>query len=586
MQLLVKNLIFHKQQLAMRKHQGNDMKIHRIYQKPLGIILFSFAVTGCGGDNDIASSTPPVVEDTCPAIMDENLFADAATLEKLLAVGPEFGQLRSTGSQAHAQLVDWIEVETKKIPGMRVKSDDFEIDRWQPTMQTKNGKGRSLSLSANLSVNGLDIAVVGAVPYSLGTSNAGNSGQLIYLPSNQPITAEHKGKIIVREIPTALDPVHADTVAPPYASLLQFSKYVSPSVSDLKDQRYDRPFMAASFMANDLISAGKVGAAGLILGFDVPKDQVKDYFEPHSGLHFRLPAVFLGSDEFVEIKELATKSNVARIVVKAERDKAMTRNVTATLPGMSDEKVVFVANTDGNTWVQENGVAGMVALAQYFSKIPLKCRPKTFEFAFNTAHLHMSKEGTVRYIKKLNEEYIAKKVNFVFAVEHLGTREILAKPRQDGGYGRTLEFSGRSEPQAWFVPEDHPLMQKIAIDAAKRRQLPSVFIGTGQDKPVPDRLPKQCSFGGLGNISHSYLIPTMATISGPWSMWAPSFAQDAIDFNLMRNQLLAIGDSVLALQNYSQTEIDGPYTNWQVARDQGKLVCEQQVITGIQDAPL
>ena len=241
---------------------------------------------------------------------------------------------------------------------------------------------------------------------------------------------------------------------------------------------------------------------------------------------------------------------------------------------------------DIHTWVQENGVAGMVALAQYFSKMPLKCRPKTFEFAFNTAHLHMSKEGTNRYMKNLNKEYEAKKVNFVFAVEHLGTREILAKPRQDGKFGRTLEFSGTAEPQGWFVPEDHPLMQKIATDAAKRRQLPSVFVGTGQDAPVANRLPKQCSFGGLGNISHSYMMPTMATISASWSLWAPSFGKDAIDFNLMRNQLLAIGDSVLELQNHSQAEIEGPYADWKVARDQGKLVCKPASITGVEDAPL
>ena len=572
----------------MSKHQGKDMKIHQVYKHSLGLILLSFAVTGCGSDNDSVSSTPPVVEESCSAIMDEKLFADAATLEKMLAVGPEFGQFRSTGSQAHQQLVDWIEVETKKIPGMRVLSDPYEIDRWQPTEQAENGKGRSLSRSGSLSVNGLDIPIAGAVPYALGTSDTGNSGQLIYLPTNQPITAEHKGKIIIREIPTANDPDPkiANRVAPPYAFLLQFSKYVSPILNSMKDQRYDRPFMAEAFMKNDLIAAGKVGAAGLILGFDVPREQIKDYFDPHSGIHFRLPAVFLGSDEFAEIKALAEKSTVARIVVKAERDKAITRNLIATLPGMSDEKVVFVTNTDGNTWVQENGVAGMVALAQYFSKLPMKCRPKTFEFAFNTAHLHMSKEGTNRYMKNLNKEYEAKKVNFVFAVEHLGTREILAKPRQDGKPGRTLELSGRAEPQGWFVPEDHPLMQEIAIDAAKRRQLPSVFVGTGQDAPVPNRLPKQCSFGGLGNISHSYMMPTMATISASWSLWAPSFGKDAIDFNLMRNQLLAIGDSVLELQNHSQAEIEGPYADWKVARDQGKLVCEPASITGVEDAPL
>ena len=90
----------------MSKHQGKDMKTHRVYKHSLGLILLSFAVTGCGSDNDSVSSTPPVVEETCPAIMDEKLFADAATLEKLVQVGPDFGQLRTTGSEAHNQLIN------------------------------------------------------------------------------------------------------------------------------------------------------------------------------------------------------------------------------------------------------------------------------------------------------------------------------------------------------------------------------------------------------------------------------------------------------------------------------------------------
>ncbi|ENU29300.1 hypothetical protein F991_02862 [Acinetobacter sp. CIP-A165] len=561
------------------------MKIKQIYQQSIGLVLLGCSVTGCGSDRNTVVIDPPVIGESCPSIIDEKQFTDAKTLEKMVQVGPDLAQLRSTGSQAHQQLINWIELEAKKIPGMQLKSDQYEIQRWQPMIVAENGKGRSLLRSGQLSVNGKEIAIAGAVPYSLGTTLAGNSGDLVFLESNQPITAEHKGKIIVRAIPTSQDPVYANMVAPPYAFLFQFAKYLSSSLNELKTQRYDKPFLAGELMNQDLIAAGKVGAAGLILGFDVPRDQVKDYFDPHNGLHYRLPAVFLGVDEFAEVKALASSNTQAKIVVQAERDTATTRNLIATLPGLSDEKIVFVANTDGNTWVQENGVSGMIAMAQYFAKLPLKCRPKTYEFAFNTGHLHMSKEGTFRYMEQLDQEYKQGKVSFVFAVEHLGTREIVAKPRTDGSVGRTLEFSGKPEPQAWFVPEDHVLMQKVATEAAQRRNLPAVMVSTGQDMPNPQRLPKQCSFGGIGNASHQNLIPTMATISGPWSLWAPSFGKDAIDFNLMRDQLLAIGDSVLALQKYSKTEIDGPYTAWRTASEQGKLVCSHNTNSGIEDAP-
>ncbi|ERS00595.1 hypothetical protein Q674_14575 [Acinetobacter sp. COS3] len=561
------------------------MKIKQIYRQSLSLIVLALSVTGCGNDSNKVAVSPPEVGGSCQSIMDETQFADAKALEKLVQVGPDLAQLRTTGSFAHQQLINWIELEAKKIPDMQLKSDQYEIERWQPMVDAENGKGRSLSRSGQLSVNGKEIAIAGAVPYSLSTTLNGRTGSLVFLASNQPITAEYKDKIIVRSIPTPQDPIYANMVAPPYAFLFQFAKYLSPLLSDLKTLRYDKPFLAGELINQDLIAAGKVGAAGVILGFDVPKDQIKDYFDPHNGLHYRLPAVFLGVDEFAEVKALAMGNAQAKIVVQAERDTATTRNLIATLPGLSNEKIVFVANTDGNTWVQENGVGGMIALAQYFAKLPLKCRPKTYEFAFNTAHLHMSKEGTFRYMKQLDQEYKDGKVSFVFAVEHLGTREIVAKQRTDGGVGRTLEFTGRAEPQAWFVPEDHLLMQKVAIQAAERRKLPSVMISTGQDIPNPQRSPKQCSFGGIGNASHQNLIPTMATISGPWSLWAPSFGKEAVDFNLMRDQLLAIGDAVLALQNHTKIEIDGPYTAWRAAREQGKLVCSHSINMDIEDAP-
>ena len=42
----------------------------------------------------------------------------------------------------------------------------------------------------------------------------------------------------------------------------------------------------------------------------------------------------------------------------------------------------MVANTDGTSWVPENGVIGMLAFARYYAKLPLRCRPRTLELVF------------------------------------------------------------------------------------------------------------------------------------------------------------------------------------------------------------
>ena len=61
----------------------------------------------------------------------------------------------------------------------------------------------------------------------------------------------------------------------------------------------------------------------------------------------------------------------------------------------------------------------------------------------------------------------------------------------------------------------------------------------------------------------------MAVISGAWSLWAPSFGARAIDFARMRRQLLAVGDTVLALDDASRKLIAGQYLSDRERRANG-----------------
>ena len=44
-----------------------------------------------------------------------------------------------------------------------------------------------------------------------------------------------------------------------------------------------------------------------------------------------------------------------------------------------------------------------------------------------------------------------------------------------------------------------------------------------------------------------HLVPTTSIITGPWSLWAPAFGGDAIDVRRLRQQTLAAGNVVAAL---------------------------------------
>lgn len=351
--------------------------------------------TGSTGSTGWFGSAGPAAG--CPESIDPASFATADDLRELNAKIAGFG-LRSTASAEHESMIDWVEDSMRALPGVEIASDEYQIKRWQPSPLATDGPGRDLVAAGKLAVLQPDAApevlrTAGAVPYSLPTGDEGRAAPLVYLPPGTPITPENaKGRIVIRDV---------QSPAVPYATFAAFSHYMTPDFPLAGN--YERPFTAA--LENDPLAAGLAGATGLILAWNVPAEQIQGYFDPHTGTHFTVPAVWAGVDEAVRLKQLAESGTQAKISVLADVDTAPTRNLIATLPGQSPEKIVINTHTDGATWVQENGSAAVLALAQYLSRLPLECRPRTYEFVFASAHLHMSQEGTDRYATELDKEY-------------------------------------------------------------------------------------------------------------------------------------------------------------------------------------
>ena len=136
---------------------------------------------------------------------------------------------------------------------------------------------------------------------------------------------------------------------------------------------------------------------------------------------------------------------------------------------------MLAANTDGNSWVQENGVIGMLAFARYYAKLPKRCHPRTLELVFSSAHDGYRDDG-------LNPEHYPldkKRIAFAFTIEHLGTREIL--PTGEGA-ARHLKFTGRADP-ALFGAGDSEVLRQTAVAATKRRNLPRTAVLKGLAVP-------------------------------------------------------------------------------------------------------
>jgi hypothetical protein len=181
--------------------------------------------------------------------------------------------------------------------------------------------------------------------------------------------------------------------------------------------------------------------------------------------------------------------------------------------------------------------------------------------------LHISREGSHRYSAQLDREYDDGTVACVFAIEHLGARDLNPEPRDDGS-GRRLAFSNGDELLLWCVgPSD--AMRDAVIHSVARRGLERVLVAPGLGATIEGQVPPIVSFGGIGTPYHAHLVPTTSFITGPWSLWAPAFGADAIDFALLRQQVLAAADVVRALDEAPSEAIAGEYLAYRAARAAG-----------------
>ncbi|MFS8099043.1 hypothetical protein LFM09_18120 [Lentzea alba] len=455
-------------------------------------------------------TTPAGASPDCPATIDDRAFASSSTLRDWNATVAGFG-VRATGSPAHKRLISWLERRVDRLPGVSVRSEHFPIHRWQP------GPG--------FLVSGGVVPVASVIPYS---EPGLRSGTLIHLPTGTPITAATaRGKVVLRDFPAV-----------------------------------DRGYLAEPALHRDMIDAGIAGAAGVVVVLPFPHSQMRGYWDPHTGTHYRVPGVFVGSDARLQVGTRTT------IGVLAGRAPAVTRSLIATLPGLSRERIVIDTNTDGVGWVQENGTVALLALAEHFARLPLRCRPRTLEFVFATGHLHRPAEGSEFRARALDSEYDSGSVAFAFVLEHLGTREFLPS-------SGSLQPTGAAEFSGWFAGS--PVLAQTAGAALAGRAVDRTFVLPGSDVPVPGRAPPQCSFGGIGTHFHSHLVPTMAMISGPWTLWAPAFGAEAVDHERMRRQVLAAGDAVLALGPVAREDIAGPYLDLRRARASGAPTCSHEL---------
>jgi hypothetical protein len=503
----------------------------------------------------------------CPTKTNDARFESEGRLLAENQVMQDFGR-RPTGSAAQLAFISWLEARLDEIPGVSRGSIPYTIDRWVE---------QSASLSAGPSAGPLtSVAISGAVPYAKPSPAGGASGRLLYLGPNTALSAANiQGRIVVRDaVPGTV----------PYAAFRAVSWFEwDPDGSLITDApgNYERDFAGYNQRMTDLDEAARGGAAGLVFVHGFPRAQVEGQYAPYDGIHWQVPAVYVGVDEGEQLKRLAANGGRATVDIAATDVQSPTRTVVATLPGASAERMVIESHTDGMNAIWDNGPIAILALARHFASLPKACRPRTLQFVFTTGHLYQrllggqDRGGSAELVAKtLDSDYSKGSLAMVFALEHLGAREYAANPRPNGLPGRVLQPTGRNELNTLFVGES-PLLVGNVIRAVIQRDIRRTFVMRGADAPGAT-IPPHNSYGGEGGAYQQHLIPTIALVTGPWTLYDPAFGMEAIDGGLLRKQTLLFADLIQRLSPQPRALIGGGYLAYRAARS---LICDSALTT-------
>ena len=507
---------------------------------------------------------------SCPTKTDPATFESTQQLLADNQVMSDFGR-RPTGSVAQLKFVSWLERKLGALRDMQLGAVPYTVDRWVE---------RGASLRAGAAGAPLArIPISGAVPYAHVTPNRGAPGQLVYLPPGTAIAGQNvKGKIVVRDaVPGSV----------PFLDLrlVEWTEY-DPDHSLLKDigGTYERDFAGYNSRITDLEDAAQAGASGLIMVHGFPRAQVKGQYAPYEGVHWKVPALYVGADEGQQLKALAAKGGSASISIRARDVQSPTHTIVATLPGISPERMIVESHTDGMNAIWDNGPIAILALARHFASLPQQCRPRTLQFVFTTGHIYQRLLGGIdrggsseQVAKQADKAFDKGTLAMAFASEHLGAREYAAVPRTDGGPGRVLKQTGRSEINTFFSGES-PVLVSAVDQQIVAHNVARSFLLRGSDTPASNGLllPLQNSFGGEGTAYQQHLVPTVALVAGPWTLYNPAFGMEAIDGDSMRKQTLVFSDLIHQLASTPTALLGGGYL---VERDLRSLICASALAT-------
>jgi hypothetical protein len=320
-------------------------------------------------------------------------------MEWMAQLGPKY-----TGNKAHKTFIDFLEAGMQKL-GLEVSRDHYTLPLWEA--------GRTGIKITTASGETFEPKVTSYFPRSGETPAGGVTGELQYVGSNPGFFGMKnlKGKIAL-----------ADFVCGSREWEMMYDKWgVCPAGAP-----YPKVYRPARGAINRLAEFKDAGALGVILAWtDVSDANAQDQYSPFSGPLQGIPTLYVGRESGVKLSRLASAGAKATVTLEATiTPDTTTDSVYAVLPGMSSKEAVVVhTHTDGPNATEENGAVAILAMAEYFSKIPKSERPRDMVFPLHTGHFAGPwVPANVQGVLDKHPDLLPRTVA-AFTIEHLGCRE-------------------------------------------------------------------------------------------------------------------------------------------------------------------
>ncbi|MFK7915401.1 MAG: M28 family peptidase [Pseudomonadales bacterium] len=398
----------------------------------------------------------------------------------IVEITEQYPQFRRIGTPGDAKVRDYIQAQLESIGFDSIEQQSYET-------RVREYESWSLSVAGK----SIPAYFMRGAEY---TSKSGVNGTLTYIGEAVDPNADYSGQIVVFDIrgqavPGAVAEQLADFVHDPAGTLAR-------GTFGGKGGAIPRNFPVSYYQ---LAEQGAVAMIGILKDYDNGTNQF--YADPSAMVQTRIPGLFLGKhDGAALVKQIASAANTlpATVKVSGRVKKSRSANIVATLNGQKKDTLLINTHHDAgfSGAVQDaSGVAAVLGLAKYFSKVPSNFRQKTLVFVFDGSHYDWNYPMGANIFAEQNPEVMANTV-LTIGIEHIAQKFKVV----DGAYQDT----GEVEPRILFTPPN-----QFLFDLTKR-----AIVKNGLTDVI---VPKPGALTMFGETQSFFLqgYPSFSLISGP-----------------------------------------------------------------------